>query len=500
MRKISIAFTLAIILCTSLPAGAQRVLSLDSCRALALRNNKQLNATRLKQDVALNVRKAARTKYLPKVDAVGGYEYFSKEISLLSKDQQSTLNNLGTTMGTTLGSGLTSAITGLVQQGAMSMQTAQELGNLANTMATPLAQAGNALGQTITDAFHTNTHHVFAASVMVRQPIYMGGAITAANRIADINEQLVSNELQGMSQNTIFNIDNTYWTVVSLRQKQKLAQSYYDLVKKLDDDVHKMINEGVATRAEGLKVDVKVNEAEMQVTQVEDGLTLAKMLLCQLCGLPVGENIQLIDENNDNIAVEGLVASDTIDRANVATNRAELRMLQNTIDISKQTTKLTRALYLPQVALTGGYLLSNPNTFNGFQRRFSGVWNVGVMVRVPIWNWFEGEYKVRASKAATLIAEMELSDAKEKIDLQISQSEFKVNEATKKLTMANKNLASAEENLRCANVGFREGVMDATDVMAAQTAWQMAQSQKIDAEIDVKLSQVNLKKALGKLQ
>lgn len=44
--------------------------------------------------------------------------------------------------------------------------------------------------------------------------------------------------------------------------------------------------------------------------------------------------------------------------------------------------------------------------------------------------------------------------------------------------MAQKNIKSAEENLRCANLGFKEGVMDITDVMTAQTAWQKAQSQK----------------------
>ena len=50
-----------------------------------------------------------------------------------------------------------------------------------------------------------------------------------------------------------------------------------------------------------------------------------------------------------------------------------------------------------------------------------------------------------------------------------------------------------------ANIGFKEGVMETTDVMAAQTAWQQAQSLKIDAEIELKLAQVNLKKALGTL-
>ena len=122
------------------------------------------------------------------------------------------------------------------------------------------------------------------------------------------------------------------------------------------------------------------------------------------------------------------------------------------------------------------------------------------MVRVPVWSWFEGRYKIRASKTATTIAEMEKTDLQEKIDLQVSQCQFNLKEAVRRLKMAESSVASADENLRCANVGFSEGVMESTDVMAAQTAWQQAHSQKIDAEIEVQLSQVALKKALGYLQ
>ena len=63
--------------------------------------------------------------------------------------------------------------------------------------------------------------------------------------------------------------------------------------------------------------------------------------------------------------------------------------------------------------------------------------------------------------------------------------------------MATKNVDKAEENLRCANVGFKEGVLQTTDVMEAQTAWMQAQSQKIDSEVEIKIAQVNLKKAIG---
>ena len=495
MRKTVLLSLLASIV---LPCNAQRVLSLDSCRAMALRTNKQVAVARMKQDVATNTRRAARTKYLPKVDAVGGYELLSKEVSLLNDDQKAALNNLGTNLVNGMSGSLTQTITGLAQQGLITPQQAQAFGQMASQSMPQLANTLNGVGTDIRRAFRTNNRNMMGLSVMVRQPVYLGGAITAANRIADINEQMMAHSADNIVQNTLYNVDQTYWLVVSLNQKNKLARSFLDLVTKLDSDVQKLIREGFATRADGLKVSVKVNEAEMAVTQAEDGLALARMLLCQQCGLPMDSQIVLEDENRDQLSAVSAADPD-MGVETAWENRTELKLLGHAIDISRETTKLVRAAYLPQVAVVGGYMLTNPNVYNGFEKRFSGVWNIGLMVRVPIWNWQEGAYKVRATRAATSIASLELDEARELIELQVSQEQFKVKEANKKYGMSLKNVEKAEENLRCANLGFAEGVMSATEVMEAQTAWLQAQTQKIDAEIDVRLTQVGLKKALGVL-
>lgn len=504
MRK----FTFAILLsgCV-LAVHGQTVLTLDSCRALALRNNKQINVSRLSKEVAMNTRKAARTKYLPKVDVLAGYEFTSRDINLLSNKQKNMLNNMGTNLGTQVGGdlqkGISEKMTELVKQGAISMQQAQQIGAMIQQAGAPIGQyaagIGNTIGQQIVDAFRTDTKNVFGGAVILRQPIFMGGAIKAANAIADITEEMADNDESLKTQSTIYDIDKVYWTVVSLKHKQKLAYSYRDLVKKLDDDVNKMIRQGVATKADGLKVDVKVNEADMDITRVDDGVTLAKMLLCQLCGIPMTDKITLADEVGNGLETSNVKFTD-YQPDSTFSNRPEVRLLQNAVDLSEQGTKIIQAEYLPHVALTGGYMITNPNVYNGFQKRFSGVWNVGVTVQVPVWNWFEGRYKVRASRAVTSMARMELSDVQEKINLQVTQSRFKVKEARKRLVMANNNVKSAEENLRCAQVGFREGVIPSTDVMAAQTAWQKAHSDKIDAEVDLRVSEVNLEKALGILE
>ena len=479
-------------------SGAQTYLSLDSCKAMALRNNKQLNISRLSKEVAKNVRKAARTKYLPKVDAMGGYLYTSKQISIISGRQRQALGSLGTSLGSQAQASVSDMLSALTQQGILTPDQAEQLGGALSQTGQSLGQAGNKLGQEVADAFDTDTRHMWAGAVMVRQPIYMGGAIKAANKIADIGESMADDDLDLKRQATLYGVYQAYWTTVSLEQKRNLALSYKELVEKLSQDVKKMISQGVATKADGLRVDVRVNEADMQLTQVVNGLSLSKMLLCQLCGLPLNEDIQLTDSAEGKGNTSALTLDNSAD--STFSDRPEIRLLEHSIAISEQTTNLIRAGNLPKVSLVGGYMTTNPSVYDGFRRRFSGVWNVGVIIQVPIWDWFDTTYKIRASKAATNIAKMELSDAREKVELQVTQSQYKMREAQKRLAMASQNIKSAEENLRCANLGFREGVMGITEVMEAQTAWQLAQSQKIDAEVEVKLSELSGAKALGTLR
>lgn len=480
------------------PAMAQQLLSLDSCRAMAIRNNKQMGITQQKKVMAHYTTKAARTQYLPKLNVVGGYMFTSREISLLNKEQKTTLSNIGTALSGSIGEDISSVIAAMTRDGVFTPSQAEHIGAVLGNMGANVGGAINGVGQNVVNALHTDTRNMFMASAVVTQPIYMGGAISAVNKMASISEQMVANDYEAKLQATLHGTDHAYWMVVSLKHKRKLADNYLELVKKLSNDVHKMIDEGVATRADGLKVDVKVNEAEMTLTQADNGLSLAKMFLCQLCGLPLDSKITLADEDRESLPIE--VVADDIDINTVADNRPEVKLLENTVDLSRQATRLARASYLPQILLSGGYSATNPNLYNGFERKFSGAWNVGVVVRMPVWNWFEGVYKVRASKAATCIAQLEVGDVREKIELQVSQSRFKMSEANRRLVMATSNVDKANENLRCANLGFREGVIPSTGVMEAQTAWLQAQSQKIDAEIDVKLSQVDYKKALGTLQ
>lgn len=468
---------------------AQIALTLDSCRALAMENNKELLIGQEKIKAAHYQNKAAFTNYLPKLSATGTYIRNQKEISILNDEQKAGLSQLGTTVGT--------QVKGFAQQLAVAHpELAPLIASLGNfDIATPL----NAAGNSIVDAFRTDTRNMYAGAITLTQPLYMGGKIRAYNKITQYAEELARQQHHTGMQEVILSTDQAYWQVISLVNKKKLADGYLKLLQKLENDIDHMIAEGVATKADGLSVKVKVNEAEMTLTKVEDGLSLSKMLLCQLCGLDLSTNVVLADENMNDLPIL-LKENSEINMETAYASRPELKSLELASLIYKQKVNVTRAEHLPTVALLGNYLVSNPSVYNGFENKFKGMWNVGVMVQVPIWNWGEGVYKTKAAKAEAQIAKYQLQDAREKVELQVNQAAFKVTEAKKKLIMASKNLEKANENLRYATLGFEEGVIAPANVLEAHTAWLSAQSEKIDAQIDIKLTEIYLQKSLGTLK
>ncbi|MCZ8371702.1 TolC family protein [Phocaeicola sp. KGMB11183] len=461
---------------------AQRILNLDSCRALALTNNKELRIGQEKINAAHYQRKAAFTNYLPKIDVMGTYMHTQKEISLLSDDQKQSISHIGTSTSAAL----------------KEMAANNPILSTLLPALQPLEGGLNSMGQGLVDALRTDTRNLYAGTATLTQPLFMGGKIIAYNKITKYAEQLARSQHATGMQEVILNTDQAYWQVISLTNKKKLAESFLKLVQKLDEDVDKMVAEGVATKADGLSVKVKVNEAEMTLTQVDNGLSLSKMLLCQLCGLPLDTDLQLADQNMENLALPATYTESNIDLA--LANREELKSLELASKIYQQKVNVARSEFLPTVGLTANYLVSNPSLLNGFENKFRGMWGIGVVVKIPVFHWGEGIYKVKAAKAEANIARYQLEDVKEKVELQVTQSSYKVNEAAKKLAMAEKNMEKAEENLRYATLGFKEGVIPTSNVLEAQTAWLSAQSGKIDAQIDLKMSEIYLNKSMGTLK
>ena len=450
--------------------------SLDSLRARAVSNNKSLLMAGQKKVAASYTRKSAATNYLPKVSATGAYMYTSRELSLLSDEQKHTFSNIGT--------GLSAMVPNLA----------------------PMSSTINSVGQGVVDALHTDTRNAGIVAVTLTQPIYMGGKIRAYNKITQYAEEAAGTLYDKELQDIIVDVDEAYWNLVALYSKKKLAEGYKALVDKLEGDVEKLVKEGMATKADLLSVKVKVNEAGVTLIQVNNGIELSRMNLCRICGLDMNEPVEVedaIDEKNQNANIMGQVDMFSSKSDNLVqqaeSNRKELQALGLQNRIYDEKIKLARAEYLPKVALMGGYLASNPSVFNSFERKMKGMWNVGITLNVPILTWGDRSYKVKSAKAEALMHRYETEEVKEKIELQVNQCRQKLQESMERYQTTLRSVDEAEENLRYANLGMKEGVITLSNVMEAQTAWLKAKSEWVNAQVDVRLANLYLRKAVGSI-
>ena len=430
------------------------------------------------QKGASTLKEAARAAYLPGIDFTGTYFYNQRIINLLGEDAKLPTMSFDPTTG--------SYQYNLVKGADGKPVTNPETGGYIPSEIAVIPK----------EAMSFDIHNVFAGAFTLTQPVYMGGQIRALNQIAGFGEKIAAAMSNNVAQEIVYSVDEAYWTVISLKEKKSLAESFVSLTDSLCRNVRLMLDEGVATKSDLLSVEVRANEANIALTKVSNGLVLSRMALAQICGLSPSTQLELEDES---LRYHHYEYSRLYSLEDVYSRRQDLEIVRQSINLLKSRENLSLSEMLPKIAVVGAYSFSNPNVIDGFKKRFGGGFSVGAMLQVPIWHW-GGDYKrYKAAKSNTTAQKLLLEDLEEKVQLQVSQAQFSLDEAEKTYKMASLNLKKADENLRQAQLGFQEGVLTTSDVLAAQTAWLGANSEKIDAEIGVQMAHTYLSKVLGSL-
>lgn len=480
---------------------AQQRLTLEDCRRMAIDSSRELSQNAMEIQMASYDRGIARANYFPQVSAKAAYLYNNHDINLIGDEASQLLQNSGTLVQ----GQLTGKLNELTQAIMSNPAAAQEF--MASPMwqtlfgalsQTDVSEAINHIGSQIDDALHLDIHNVYIGAVSVTQPLFAGGKIIAANRIAALAEQLAKDKYDTKYQQVIVGIDQSYWQIVAIAAKKELAESYAGLLEKMVNDVTALVAEGVATESDLLSVKVKANEAAGMLLKATNGLSLAKMLLCKEIGLPLDSEIFLADEGGEKVPVPQVLSAKTMEE--IWADRPEIKSLNTAVEIYDNKVKVVRADMLPTIAATANYVVSNPNVSHGFRNDFGGRFSAGVMMNIPIFHGFEAAYKTRKAKTEAQLYRNKLEDAKEMVCLEVSKYANEQSEALESLLMAESNLESAEENLRTATIGFEEGMVDANTAMAAQTAWLKAHSEYIESGIALQMASVNLQRAQGNIK
>ena len=474
-------------------AGAQEVLSLDTCRARALRANTGLKRSQVKMEETKAMQKAALWQMLPKVSANGGYTWMEKQVNLLSKDDKDKLIHLGDNLNEDIRTSLHNDLDGYTWGSTIAdaLSDALATSNLNGRI--------NELGQSVVDGLETDTRNTGFALATVTQPIYMGGKLASAYRTARLMHHLSGVEYDKEREATLVAVDAAYWQVVSVQHKKELAEQYETLLDTLEHNVQLALEAEMVTKGELAKVKVKHNEARMNLTKATNGLHLAKMLLAQRCGMPLESDFVVGDEcgvTNDNRSDSSLIINhSTLEE--VYARRDEMKMLRIGDSIAREGVRMAASFLKPNIAVTGGYLVSNPYVFDGFSNSWGGTWLAGVVVNVPIVH-IGSIYTLKAAKAKRRELAYQTEEAKELIELQVNKVRYELELAYKKKAQAESLVEEAEENLRLADESFKAGMCSSSDLMMAQTAWLQAQTELVDANIDIEMGKVYLKQAMGR--
>jgi len=485
-------------------ASAQQVLTLEQCRQMALEHNQKVLIADEHVEAASALKRSAKTQFLPSISANGLYTRTNKKFSLLEND----------------------LMLPVVPWTAIDPTT----GGLNNTILSPTLPDGSpnpnfdptvfgntfainpSTGQPYTDAednpvfqqyswipkekAEIGEKNIYMAGINLTQPIFTGGKIRETYRIAKYGENLARAQSDAERTEVLYKTEESYWRVAAVNEKVKLVEAYIKLLDKLNTDLENYYAEGIIIKNDLLKVKVKKNEAELNLLKAKNGLTLAKMALCQQIGLPLATEIIIADSLP--ALMEPIAQANYVDSALAL--RPEIEALNQTINIAKSGVNIMKSRYMPNIGLTANYMFFNPNPYNGLTKEFGGDWSVGVAINIPIFHWNDRGHTLKAARSEQRVAELKMEEAKELISLQVQQAIFKLNESIKKVEMAQENLKQADENLKVTRDAFETGRQKTSDLLEAQAMWQSAYSELIDARMEYRLNMVNLKRVTGSLK
>ena len=335
--------------------------------------------------------------------------------------------------------------------------------------------------------------NVYSVGVMLEQPVYMGGKVRSAFKMASIGKEMAELNVHSSRAQVLTESDEAYWQYVRVKEQLKSAEKYLEVVSELVKNVTDAIETGMASQNDLLKAQVKQNEAELLVSKANNGVALSRMNLCRVIGVDL---YSLVDVN-DSLCAESTL--NLLDMGNDITARPEYNLLEKQVELKSKEVALTRADFLPQLGVSASYAYGDGISLNG---ESDGVASFAAVasLKIPIYHWGEGRNKVKAVKAEQEMARLQQEELSQMMQLEVAKTRFNVEDAAARVKMTEKSLSQAEENLQVSRNRYEVGMETITNYMEAQAQWQKAWSDAIDARAELRLSETYYLKATGKLQ
>ena len=321
---------------------------------------------------------------------------------------------------------------------------------------------------------------------IVTMPIFAGGQIYHGNKLAKLGVELSELQLRQTQNEVTLTVDQYYWNIVVLNEKLKTLQHVSALLEKICSDAKAAVDAGIKNRNDLLQVELRKNETQSVVIDIQNNIAICKMLLAQYIGTDMnGFDVQTA-VSNELSSPEQLY----VNHNERLESTVEYQLLSKAVDASKLEKRLNAGQFLPMVALQGGYLY---NDFMGpSQNSFVGMLNVSI----PI-SW-KAPFSVRKYKLRHQNAVTEFNNGSEQLMIRMQKAQIDLSNAYQQALIARNSIEQSEENLRLSEQYYKAGTSSMSDLLQAQQLYQQSCDKYAEAYSKYEISKTEYLQATGR--
>ena len=321
---------------------------------------------------------------------------------------------------------------------------------------------------------------------MVTMPIFAGGQIYHGNKLAKLGVELSELQLRQTRNEVTLTVDQYYWNIVVLNEKLKTLQHVSALLEKICSDAKAAVDAGIKNWNDLLQVELRKNETQSVVIDIQNNIAICKMLLAQYIGTDMnGFDVQT-SVSNELSSPEQLY----VNHNERLETTVEYQLLSKAVDASKLEKRLNTGQFLPTVALQGGYLY---NDFMGSsQNSFVGMLNVSI----PI-SW-KAPFSVRKYKLRHQNAVTEFNNGSEQLMIRMQKAQIDLSNAYQQALIARNSIEQSEENLRLNEQYYKAGTTSMSDLLQAQQLYQQSRDKYAEAYSKYEISKTEYLQATGR--
>lgn len=332
---------------------------------------------------------------------------------------------------------------------------------------------------------------LYGAGVKLQQPLFVGGKVLAGYKMGRIGEAIARQNRRLTEAEVVVETARAYANVVLAKELQRVATSYHTLLDELMRSIEKAYEQGVKSRNDVLKVEVKLDESRLNLRRAENAIRLATMNLCHYIGYPLTDKLEV---NGELPSINSSLVLSTDILA-----RPEVQMLAHKSELMYQKVNMARADLLPQIGLVGQYGYTNGVELLGDKLLDGWTFSAGVQLSIPLFN-LGSRSRYRAAKMQYRQSKSEEEATLELLTLEAVRVVNKLDESVLELSLAEQNVASATENLRVSSRQYEAGVETLSDHLEAQLLWQRANQTLVETRINRFLWWIEYCKTIGAVE